>query len=322
MADEILKLTKVSEAFDVAEFAQGQLVLLGYAVHADNPCAGLSLLQIKEQKGSYRFVVVAVIRDGVTIVPRGDDRIETGDKIYIMVRSEDISAVEDLFNLISVKAHRVFIIGGGNIGYQVAKRMEADNIEVRLVERDPVRCEFLIENLEHTVVLNCDGLEAHNLVEEGIDQADLVLSVTHSDTTNILSSLLAKHHGAKKCITKITRPDFIPLVGKLGIDVALSPRQVAADMILGFVRRGTIISVATLLDSDAEIIEVKVPDEPHFIDAPLKSLSFPKGAVVGAIVRDDKVFIPSGETTLQIGDNLVIFLTPDARQAVELFFEL
>ena len=322
MTDEILKLTTVSEAFDVAEFAHGQLVLLGYGVHNDNPCAGLSLLQIKEQKGSYRFVVVAVIRDGVTIVPRGEDRIETGDKIYIMVRSQDISAVEDLFNLISVKAHRVFIIGGGNIGYQVARRMEADNIEVRLVERDPDRCEFLTENLEHTVVLNCDGLEAHHLVEEAIDQADLVISVTHSDTTNILSSILAKHHGAKKCITKINRPDFIPLVGKLGIDVALSPRQVAANMILGFVRRGTIISVATLLDSDAEIIEVKVPDESHFIDEPLKSISFPIGAVVGAIVRNDQVFIPSGETTLQLGDNLVIFLTPDARQAVELFFEL
>jgi trk system potassium uptake protein TrkA len=322
MTDEILKLCTVSEAFDVAEFAHGQLVLLGYRVHEDNPCAGLSLLQIKEQKGSYRFVVVAILRDGLTIIPRGDDRIEVGDKIYIMVRSRDISAVEDLFNLISVKAHRVFIIGGGNIGFEVARRMEKDYINVRLVERDPVRCEFLTENLEKTVVLNCDGLDAHYLVEESIDQADLVISVTHSDTANILSSLLAKHHGAKKCITKITRPDFIPLVGKLGIDVALSPRQVAADMILGFVRRGTVISVATLLDSDAEIIEVKVPDQQYFINSPLKSIAFPRGSVVGAIVRDSQVFIPSGETTLQSGDNLVIFFTPDARQAVETFFEL
>ena len=120
----------------------------------------------------------------------------------------------------------------------------------------------------------------------------------------------------------ITRPDFIPLLGKLGIDVALSPRLVAADMILRFVRRGAIISVATLLDSEAEIIEVKVPDNSRFIDAPLKAISFPRGAVVGAIVRESRVFIPSGETTLQRDDNLVIFFTLDARQAVETFFEL
>jgi trk system potassium uptake protein TrkA len=322
MTDEIIKLSKVSEAFDVAEFAHGQVLLLGYTVHEDNPCAGLSLLQIREQKGSYRFVVVAIVRDGVTIIPRGADRIEVGDKFYIMARSPDVSAVEDMFNLISVKAHRVFIIGGGNIGYQVARRMEEDNIAVRLVERDPVRCEYLTENLRNTVVLNCDGLKAHDLVEEGIDRADLVISVTHSDTTNILSSLLAKHHGAKKCITKITRPDFIPLLGKLGIDVALSPRLVAADMILRFVRRGAIISVATLLDSEAEIVEAKIPDNPSFIDAPLKAISFPRGAVVGAIVREAQVFIPSGETTLQRDDNLVIFFTQDARKAVETFFEL
>ena len=322
MTDEIIKLSKVSEAFDVAEFAHGQVLLLGYTVHEDNPCAGLSLLQIKEQKGSYRFVVVAIVRDGVTIIPRGEDRLEVGDKFYIMARSPDVSAVEDMFNLISVKAHRVFIIGGGNIGYQVARRMEEDNIAVRLVERDPVRCEYLTENLRNTVVLNCDGLEAHDLVEEGIDQADLVISVTHSDTTNILSSLLAKHHGAKKCITKITRPDFIPLLGKLGIDVALSPRLVAADMILRFVRRGAIISVATLLDSEAEIVEVKVPDNSPFIDAPLRAISFPRGAVVGAIIRESQVFIPSGETTLQRDDNLVIFFIQTARKAVETFFEL
>lgn len=322
MTDEIIKLSNVSEAFDVAEFARGQVVLLGYVIQENNPCAGLSLLKLKEQKGSYRFVVVAIIREGKTIIPRGEDRLEVGDKIYIMVSRQDMAAVEDMFNLTSVAAHRVFIIGGGNIGYQVARRMERDNLDVRLVEQDPARCEFLTENLQNTVVLNCDGLEAHDLLEEAIDQADLVISVTESDTTNILSSLLAKHHGAKKCITKITRPDFIPLLGKLGIDMALSPRQVAANMILRFVRRGKIISVATLLDSEAEIIELKVPKSARFVNVPLKSLSFPMGAVVGAIVRDNQVFIPSGETILQSGDNLVIFFTQNARSAVESFFVL
>ncbi|KPK00708.1 MAG: potassium transporter TrkA [Desulfobacterales bacterium SG8_35] len=321
MTAEIMQLITVSEAFDTAEFADGQVSLLGYVINENNPCAGLTLQQLKQQKGSYRYVVAAIIRNEKTIIPGGDDRIEFGDKVYLMVRKQDIAEVENMFNLASRLPELVFIIGGGTIGFSVAKRLEALGINVRLVEEDADHCEFLTENLESTLVLNFDGLEANVLLEEGIEKADLIITVTDSDASNILASLLAKHHGARKCITKINRHDFIPLLGKLGIDVALSPREVAADMILRYVRRGSIVSVTTILGSDAEVIELKVPDRPKFKDAPLKSLFFPKGAIVGAIVRDRQVFIPSGETTLQPDDNLIIFFTKEAIQHVEAFFE-
>jgi trk system potassium uptake protein TrkA len=238
-----------------------------------------------------------------------------------MVRKQDISEVENMFNLSSKLPELVFIIGGGTIGFNVAKRLELLGINVRLVEEDADHCDFLTENLENTLVLNFDGLEADVLLEEGIEKADLIITVTDNDASNILSSLLAKHHGAKKCITKINRHDFIPLLGKLGIDVALSPREVAADMILRYVRRGSIVSVTTIHGSEAEVIELKVPDRPKFKVVPLKSLSFPKGAIVGAIVRQNQVFIPSGETTLQPDDNLIIFFTKEAIPHVEAFFE-
>lgn len=322
MTDAIMQLITVSEAFDTSEFAGGQIVLLGYVINKNNPCAGLTLEKLKQQKGSYRYVVAAIIRNDTTIIPGGQDRIEVGDKVYLMVRKQDIAIVENMFNLASKFPELVFIIGGGTIGFYVAKRLEALGISVRLVEEDADHCEYLTENLGNTLVLNFDGLEAHVLIEEGIEKADLIITVTDNDSVNILSSLLAKHHGAKKCITKINRHDFIPLLGKLGIDVALSPREVAADMILRFVRRGYILSVTTILGSDAEVIELKVPDRPQFHDTPLKSLNFPKGAIVGAIVRDKNVFIPSGETTLQPDDNLIIFFTKEAMQHVEAFFEL
>jgi len=205
----------------------------------------------------------------------------------------------------------------------VARRMEQQKIEVKLVEKDAARCEQLSGLLEHTVILNCDGLEANDLLEEGIDQADLVISVTNSDTANILTSLLAKHHGARKCITHITRPDFIPMLGKLGIDIALSRRMVAANMILRFVRGGdTILSVATLLGSDAEVIELKVPDREQFNKVALKDLHFPRGANVGAIVRGGgkkRVIIPTGDTKIHIDDTLVVFFTQGSFKAVEEF---
>ena len=321
MTDAIMQMITVSEAFDTSEFADGQVLLLGYVINENNPCAGLTLLKLKQQKGSYRYVVAAIIRNGETIIPGGEDRIEVGDKVYIMVRRKDIADVENMFNLSSKLPELVFIIGGGTIGFNVAKRLEALGINVRLVEEDADHCDFLTENLGSTLVLNFDGLEADVLLEEGIEKADLIITVTDNDASNILSSLLAKHHGAKKCITKINRHDFIPLLGKLGIDVALSPREVAADLILRYVRRGSIVSVTTILGSDAEVIELKVPDRPKFKDAPLKSLYFPKGAVVGAIVRQKQVFIPTGETTLQPDDNLIIFFTKEAIHHVEAFFE-
>ncbi|MDD5758630.1 MAG: Trk system potassium transporter TrkA [Desulfobulbaceae bacterium] len=319
MVDEVMKMSIHSEAFEVAEFAGGQVVILGYAVHSGNPCIGKTLQMLNRFQG----VIVAIIRENMTIIPRGSDSIEAGDKIYIATRKKGISSVERLFNFSSRVPRKVFIIGGGRIGSQVAKRMENEGIEVRLVEKNADHCENLTEQFQKVVVLNCDGLEAHDLLDEGINQADLVISVTDSDTANILSSLLAKHHGAKKCITRINRPDFIPMLGTLGVDVALSPRLVAANMILRFVRGGgKIVSVASLMGSEAEVIELKVPDRKQFRDVALKDLRFPPGSILGAIVRIKKgeVIIPSGNTIIKMDDNLVIFCTAAAINAVECYF--
>ncbi len=221
MADEIMTLSQLSNAFAVAEFAGGQVELLGYEVYRGNPMIGVTLHQMQAVKKRHTFIIVAIIRDGETIIPRGEDRLAAGDRIFLVARKKDLPEVEALFHFTSRAPKRVFIIGGGTIGFQVAKRMERKKVRVSVVDRDPKRCEFLTEQLAHSVVLNFDGLDSHELLQEGIDQADLVIAATHSDTTNILSSLLAKHHGVRKCITKITRPDFLPLLGKLGIDAPL-----------------------------------------------------------------------------------------------------
>lgn len=319
MAQEIVGLCHFSEAFDVAEFANGRLILLGYLIQDTNPNINMRLQDIQNLRGGHHFIMTAIIRDTKTIIPRGEDIIQAGDKIYIIVRRHDISLVEELFHISSKKPEKVFIIGGGSIGYLVARTLEDLNIDVNLVEIDKQRCEFLSENLSKTLVLNCDGLEAHDLLEEGIDTADLIISVTQSDTSNILSSLLAKHHGTKKCITKITRPDFVPLIGNLGIDVALSSRQVAASMILRFVRRGAIGTVATIMGSDAEAMEVRVPYSDKFNAVPVKDLGVPNGSIIGAIIRGRRIMIPSGETLIKSGDSLVIFFVQSAASKIEKF---
>ncbi len=321
LADEIVRLSEITEATDWAEFARGRVVLLGYQVREGCPLAGMSLADLRELRALYDFVIVAIIRDGETIIPSGEDQIQVGDRVFIMAKKRDIPAVEYLLGFTTKTPSRVFIIGGGQVGVSVAKQMEAKKVEVYLVEKDPHRCEELAEILHHAVVLNIDGLEAQELLKEGIDRAELVISVTDSDTVNILSALLAKHHGTKKCIVRIDRPDFIPLLGRLGIDVALSPRLLAANQILKFVRRGQILSVATFLGSEAEVVEMVVPDTDYFRGGKrLAEIEFPKGAIVGAIYRAGEVLIPKGETTLYPGDDLVIFAKREALPKLEKLF--
>lgn len=320
MVEVIMQLTQASEAFHTSEFAKGQVLLMGYQIQDHNPVAGLTLAELKQHHRARQFVITAIVRDGKTIIPHGSSTILPGDKIYLMILKQDLALIEQLLNLARHLPRKVFIIGGSNIGYMVARQLEELDIEVKLVEADQQRCDFLSENLAKSIVLNFDGLDAHELLAEGIDATDLVIAVTGSDTTNILSSLLAKHHGAKRCITKITRHDFVPMLGKLGIDVALSPRQVAADMILRYVRRGSVISVATILDTEAEVMEVQVPDHKTFRNVLLKELPCPKGLLIGAIVRDQQAFIPTGGSVIRPGDNLVVFFSQEVAREVESFF--
>jgi len=316
MTDEIIKLCTRTDAFETAEFAGGNVVLLGYVLQKENSCLGKSLIDLR-----IKGVMVAIVRDEKTIIPRGEDVLRTGDKIYLVVRKEDVLEVEEVFEFHSNPPKLVFIVGGSLIACMAARRLEKMGIEVRLIEKDMVTCRRLTEELDETVVLHCDGLEAHDLLEEGIDQADLVVALTGSDTTNILASLLAKHHGAGKCITKISRPDFIPMLGALGIDMALSPRLVAANMILRFVRgSGSIVSAASLLGSEAEVVEIRVPPSDRFNGVPLYEMRFPRGAIVGAIVRGESVMIPTGNTVLDMDDRLIIFFVGEARQELEKFF--
>jgi len=317
MAQEILKISEVSEAFEVVDFAHGEVVLVGYHVREGNPVCDMTLAELKNLRGLYDFLVVALVRDNETIIPRGSHCIRAGDRIYLVIRRQDMAAVEDLLNLRSRAPQKVFVIGGGQVGFRVAKALESQKVEVSVVEIDPLKCEYLAEHLDHAVVLNFDGLEAHELIAEGIDTADLVVAVTNGDTTNILASLLAKHHGAKKSITRISRPDFIPLLGKLGIDVALSPRLVAANMILRFVRRGAILAVATLLGTEAEVVELVVSERWQYVDRPLSMTEFPVGANIGAVIRQGQVIIPSGDTVIKAGDRLIVFSVKKAISTLE-----
>ncbi len=325
VAEELVKIACRSGAFDVAEFVEGQIQFLGYRIGEDSPLCNLTLRELGEIRGIYRFVVTAISRGGRTIIPRGDDTVQAGDSIFIFAHQKDLPTIQYMMQLKEEKqrrrARRIFILGGGRIGLHIAEVLEQMNFEVRLVEKDLPRCEKLSAKLKKTMIIHAEGTEIDTLIEEGVEQADVFIAVTGNDESNILCSLLARQHGARRAMALVNKPELLTLASSLGIDACVSPRLAAAGAILKYVRRGEIISLATIEGSNAEVLEIEVKSGRKVIGAPLKSLHFPHGAIIGAIVRGQTYEIPTGDSTLEAGDRVVIFALPGALAKVERFFE-
>ncbi len=324
VADELANLAGHAGTFDVAEFVGGQIQFLGYRITEDSPLCDLTLKELGEIRGIYRFVVVAISRQGQTIIPRGDDTIQVGDSIFIFAHKKELPAIQYMLQIKEEKrrgSRKAFILGGGRIGLRVARNLEARKFNVRLVERDQERCEKLSAELQKTMVIHAEGTDIRALLDEGIADADVVIAATDNDETNILCSLLCKRHGAHRTLCLVNRPEFLDLAPSLGVDACVSPRLSAASAILKFARRGNVISLATIEGSNSEVLEIEIKSTSQVLDTPLKDLNFPRGAIIGAIVHKNSYEIPDGENSLKVGDRVLVFALPEALAKVERFFE-
>ena len=322
VADEMTQITCRSGAFDAAEFAEGKIHFLGYRIDPDSQLCGMSLAELGELRGMYRFIVTAIIRDDETIIPRGDDVIQADDRIFIFAHKEDLPSIQYLLCPAEKKkrGQRVFILGGSKVGTRIATQLERLGCDVRLVDKDENKCLKLSARLKNTMVINAVGTDIHALVEEGIDSADVFIAVTGNDETNILCALLAKQHGAARTLALVNKPELINLAPTLGIDACVSPRLCAAGAILKYVRRGSIVSIAAIEGSNSEVLEFVVQQQCSGIGKTLKNIKFPQGAIIGAIVHGNDYEVASGDSILQADDRVVVFTLPEALTKVEKFF--
>lgn len=324
VAEEIVKIACRSGAFDVAEFVEGQIQFLGYRIGEKSPLCDLTLRELGEIRGMYRFVVTAIGRGDKTIIPRGDDIIKAGDSIFIFAHQKDLPAIQYLLQPKEARKRRIpraFILGGGRVGLRIAEDLENMNFDVRLVDKDETRCEKLSAKLKKTMVIHAEGSDIRTLVDEGVEEADVFIAVTENDESNILCSLLSKQHGARRALTLVNKPELLSLATTLGIDACISPRLAAAGAILKYVRRGEVISLAAIEGSNAEVMEIQVKEGSGIVNTPLKEIHFPEEAIIGAIVRRGKYEIPTGESCLNGGDRVVVFALQGALAKVERFFE-
>ncbi|HZS32165.1 MAG TPA: Trk system potassium transporter TrkA [Methylomirabilota bacterium] len=322
VADEILRVIKTTGAAEVAEFAEGRVQLLGVKVGARAPVVNRRLRDLRQVQASAPFHVVGIARGERLIVPTEDTTLAAEDHVYVVSGRDVIPDILVLMGRTAAATRRVIVIGGGRVGLQVARSLEAEEIAVTVVERSRARCDELARELTTARVLHGDGTDIKLLVDEGIAAADAIAAITDDDPTNLLAALLGKRNGARKAVALFKRRDLIPLVGSLGIDAAISPRLLTASVILKYVRGGRVLSVFELPESEAETLELVVQQGTPAAGRSIQALALPPDALVGAIVRGDQLLTPDRERVLAPGDHVILLALPRAIPEVERAFGL
>lgn len=317
---ETFQLLNSEAATDLARFAEGKLQLIGLRVREGAQVAGKTLAELDQQLTGRHYVTVALVRDGVTEIPRGWTRIEAGDQLFVMAPTPEMPAIPPLAGYEAFKLRRVMIAGGSEEAFHLARYLEENDVGCTILDVDRRRCVELAEQLPKSLILHGDATDLDLLEMEGVEGVDGFVAFTGHDETNMLSSLLAKHSGARKVISLINRFEYVRLVAKVGIDAAVSPRLSTVNAILRYVRRGNVESVATLKGISAEALELIVGPGASVRGRQLMEVDFPTRAVLAAIIRGGNVIMPRGRDTVEAGDRVVVFALPDAIEDIERLF--
>lgn len=324
VARAVVRRLQVPGAFEMIPLADGRVNLLGVRCDEDCPLVNTPLRQLTQLFPDLNIVIVGLIRGSKTIIPAGDDHMVPGDEVYFVVDADKQDRAMAAFGHEETEARRLLIFGGGNIGLFLAEELEEKfpNVNVKVIENDPKRAEFISQKLKKTIVIKGDVLDSGILEEANVSMTETVVAVTNDDENNVLASLLAKRAGATRAITLINKSAYESLLGPLGIDVVVSPRNITVSSIIQHVRRGRIHSVHALREGFGELIEAEALATTPMVGIPLRDAKLPVGVLIGAIVREGEVISPRGNTVVEPGDRVVLFASSGAIRKVEQMFSV
>jgi trk system potassium uptake protein TrkA len=311
----IEQLIRYPGAFQVLDFADGQVRLVGARAQKDGPLVGREIRSLQEHIPGIETRIAAIYRDGHEVQPDGSTRILAEDEVFFVAARDDIRAVMREMRRSEDPVRKVFIAGGGNIGFRLAQMLENTN-QVKVIERSRERARMISERLSKAIVLTGDAADEELLLEENIDQADVFAALTNAEEVNILSAMLAKRLGCRKVMALINRPSYAELVEGPRIDVGISPPQITLGALLAFVRQSGMVRVHPLRRGRAEAIEAIATGTQatsRVIGRRIEQVPLPRGAVINAIVRGEEVLQAHHDTVVQAGDHLILFVA-DRRQ--------
>jgi len=321
-ANEISRYLMGSTPFYFGDYAQGKISLVNFNIKNSAHFVGKQLSDISQID---RLLIVAISRNGDTIIPNGATVLEENDTLYVIGQRDKVADIAKELSAIRAKKQikKVMILGGGKIGFYLADKLTKNGMSVKIIEADRNRCKVLAETLHHNaLVIHGNGTDINLLEEENLADMDAFIGTTGFDEENLFMSLRAKQLGVRKVVAKISRQSYVHIIEKLGIDLAINPVNITASEILKHIRGGHVVSVSLLLDGQAEITEIIAAENLRVLNTPIKDIEIPQGVIIGAIVHKDEVIIPQGDSVIRTGDRLVIFSLLSEVPALETFFRL
>lgn len=320
----VLRRISFPGAQDVVRFADDNIMMLAIECLEDCPVIATPLNQLSQLFPDLVATVTAVFRRGKLRITRSADQLEVGDIAYVVCLKDHVRRTLGLFGHEEQEARRIVIAGGGNIGYYVARAIEASpsKTRIKIIEADRTRAAQISDLLNSTIVLNGSALDQGIMNQADIQNADLMVSLTNNDQTNILSAAMAKNLGCKSNLALINNPSYHEFTRVMGIDAHVNPRAVTISRVLQHVRKGRIRSVYAVQKGAAEVIEGEALDTSPLVGKPLRELQLPVGIRIGAIYRDGAVLKPDGAVKIKAKDRVVLTAAASAVRHVEQLFRV
>ncbi|MHC5306886.1 Trk system potassium transporter TrkA [Bartonella sp. LJL80] len=324
VGEMVLRRIALPGALDVLYFGDDDIVALALECMEDCPVIDTPLRQLSDLFPDLQTTVTAVKRGSKLFIAHADTELQVGDIAYLIAARGQVRRALGLFGHEEQEANRIIIAGGGHIGLYVAKAMEKRHHKTRLriIEADRDRALAITDQLDRTTVLNGSALDSAILQEAGVDQADLIVTLTNQDQVNVLSAIMAKRLGCKANMVLINNTAYQEFTRAVGIDAHLNPRSVTVSKVLQQMRRGRIRSVYSVSNGEAEIIEAEAMQTSPLVGKPLSELKLPEGLRIGAIYRNKIIMRPLADTRIMSGDRVVIFALADTVRDVEQLFRV
>ena len=318
---EIVKLVHHSYATQVTDFESGRMQMIGVRIEKSSPVVGKTVREICDVDSEFKFGIVTVIRDGESHVPWSDFIFSHSDTAYFIVKKQHLSALMHMLGKEATETKSIIILGGSKIGRSIAEELE-NELNVRLIDDDREKAEWLASKLEQTMVLHGDGTDVELLKAENINDADSFIAVTESEKTNLLSGMLAHHLGVKQTVIHLSTTEYMPIVQEIGLGAVISKNMSTVNSILKFISSSQAESPVTTFDEiDVDVIELSPEPGSKVTTAPLKDIKFPEDSIVGVINSHDKLSIARGASQLTVEDKVLVFAKSNAVSKLKSLFE-
>lgn len=317
---EISDLLKQTGTTEFMEFSGGRLQMVVFRLDDGAPLIKKCVGDMYSQESYSPYKAVAIARKGVTIIPDRETRFQENDLVFLICTRDGVKEAMSYSGKNNIDIRKLMIVGGGRIGEMLARKMENSVELIKIIEQKEERCTYLSETLAKSLIINGDGRNTDLLIEEDVMDFDAFVAVTSNSETNILSCVAAKRMGVPKTIAEVENIEYIKLAEGMGVDAVINKKLITAGRIFRFTLSNKVRSIKCLNGSDAEVLEFLANPNSTITKGAIKDLHFPKGAIIGGIMRGGESFIANEYTTVNAYDRVVVFALPEALAKVNKFF--